>query len=275
MISAKRPRAAVDQALVAGARAHFDDPAYYTKTYAKRGEDIAYYEGLAREHQGAVLEYGIGNGRIAIPMARAGCDVWGIDWSAPMLEDLARNLAAEPSEAGKRVRATAGDMREARLHRRFPLVLCTFNTLLHLYTRQDVEQFLERVKGHLAPGGRFVFDVSIPQPADLDRDPDRTYSAPRFRHPTTGQMVKYAERFDYDPGRQILFVTMEFTPLDGGPGWVVPLAHRQYFPQELEALLHYNGFEVLELWGGFEREPLGRYSDHAVWVATLPGGRGR
>ena len=57
--------------------------------------------------------------------------------------------------------------------------------------------------------------------------------------------MKNREYFDYDPARQVLFVSMEFEPV-GKPGetWVTPLAHRQFFPQEWEALLHYNGFRV-------------------------------
>jgi SAM-dependent methyltransferase len=216
-----------------------------------------------------VLEYGVGNGRIALPLARAGCSVTGVDWSAPMLADMARRLLDEPPAVARRVRGVAGDMRDLQLGKRFPLVICPFNTFLHLYAREDVERFFARVREHLTPGGRFVFDVSVPQPGDLDRDPNRAYGAPRFRYPSTGQMVRYAERFDYDAARQILFVTMEFTPVDGGDPWVVPLAHRQFFPQELEALLHYNGFDLTSVHGGFEGEPLDRFSDVSVWTARL------
>lgn len=271
MVAPKRPRPAIDRALRVGAQAHYEDTAYYTKAYKQRTEDVAYYKALASQHRGEVLEYGVGNGRLALPMAQAGCTVVGVDWSKPMLDDLrGRLLPARATraqkEAAARVTLVEGDMREIDLKRRFPLVVCAFNTFLHLYTRADIEAFFERVRGHLAPGGRFVFDISLPQPGDLDRDPNRAYSAPRFRHPTTGQVVKYAERFDYDAARQILFVTMEFTPVDGGEPWVVPLAHRQFFPQEIEALLHYNGFEVEEARGDFSDEPLGRFSDTGVWT---------
>jgi hypothetical protein len=82
-------------------------------------------------------------------------------------------------------------------------------------------------------------------------------------------MVRYAERFDYDAARQILFVTMEFSPINGDEPWIVPLAHRQFFPQEIEAHLHYLGFEIVEIKGGFEGESLDRFSDSSVWVARL------
>jgi SAM-dependent methyltransferase len=257
-----------DAELEAGSAAHYDDPAYYTSTYARRIDDVAYYVALARKARGPVLEYGVGNGRIALPMARHGVEVVGVDLSAPMIADLRARLAREPEDVRRRVRAVRGDMRRVRLGKRFPLVLSTFNTALHLYTRQDVEAFLARVREHLAPGGRFVADLSVPPLLELARDPAQAFHAPRFKHPTTGVMVKNRERFDYDAVRQVLFVSMEFEPLgDPDAGWMTPLAHRQFFPREWEALLHYNGFEVERVEGDFEGGPLTGQSDVMVWHA--------
>jgi SAM-dependent methyltransferase len=257
-----------DRELEAGSLAHYEDPAYYTSTYARRLVDVAYYVGLARAAGGPVLEYGVGNGRIAIPTARHGVDVVGVDHSRPMLRDLRERLKTEALDVGKRVRIVAGDMRRVKLRRRFPLVLCTFNTALHLYTRPDVEAFLARVHEHLTPRGRFVVDLSMPPLPELARDPARPFHAPRFRHPSTGTVVKNREYFDYDPVRQVLFVSMEFEPV-GAPeqAWMTPLAHRQFFPQEWEALLHYNGFRVERVEGDFHGSPLASDSSVMVWHA--------
>ncbi len=215
-----------------------------------------------------MLEYGIGNGRIALPMARHGVEVVGVDQSAAMLGDLRERLTREAPEVKRRVKLRRGDMRKVSLGRRFPLVLCTFNTALHLYVRQDIERFLARVKEHLLPGGRFVVDLSVPSMLDLLRNPQRAYSVPRFKHPTAGVVVHNRERFDYDKVRQVLFVSMEFEPVDNPDGaWMTPLAHRQFFPQEWEAHLHYNGFDVLDVFGDFHGGPLDAHSDVMVWHA--------
>jgi hypothetical protein len=59
---------------------------------------------------------------------------------------------------------------------------------------------------------------------------------------------------------------MEFEPVgDPASGWMTPLAHRQFFPQEWEALLHYNGLRVLRVEGDFQGGPLARESDVMVW----------
>lgn len=294
-----------DLELEAGARAHFEDPVYYSDTYDWRDEDVVYYRALA-EARGRVLEHGIGNGRVALPMARAGVEVTGLDHTRAMLDHLRALLKREPPAVRRRVVLHEGDVRTARLGKRFPLVFCPFNAALHLYTRRDVEAWLARVREHLEPRGELVFDISMPIPADLARDPSVPYRIPPFEHPTAGR-VSYREHFDYDRVRQVLFVSMFFEPAPrrrsaksataarkaaGGTSarkaasrvsaprqitetFMTPLAHRQFYPQEMEALLHYNGFEVRELYGDFERGPLVQASDVMVWHATPRRGKRR
>jgi SAM-dependent methyltransferase len=252
----------VDHELRIGSLSHYEDPAYYAHNYRDRTEDVAYYVARAKEAKGAVLEYGCGEGRIAIPIAREGVDVVGVDHSEPMLAALEKKL--DP-DLRKRIKTRRGDMRTVKLRRKFGLVLCTFNTFLHLYTREDVEAFLARVREHLAPRGAFVFDVSMPVPADLARDPSRAYVLPKVK-PPDGRRYAYRERFDYDPIRQVLFVAMEFE--SPSEQFVTPLAHRQFFPAELEALLHYNGFAVQKVEGGFEGEPADRHTDSLVYTCV-------
>jgi ubiquinone/menaquinone biosynthesis C-methylase UbiE len=266
----KKPKANAkrDRSLVRGSLAHYEDPGYYQKCYQDRLDDVVFYSHLAKELGGPVLEYGIGSGRIALAIARSGIKVVGIDHSSAMLKALEESLIQEP-ELKRKLSFVEGDMMQVELAQRFPTIFCTFNTFLHLYTREDIENFLEKVRYHLRPGGRFVVDIALPQMADLAREPTRGYHLPRFRHHTKNKVVKYTEYFDYDAVSQVLYVSSQFTPTDGSPGWEVPLAHRQFFPQELEALLVYNGFQIEEVFGGFERGPLHRHSDVGVWVTTL------
>jgi SAM-dependent methyltransferase len=254
-----------DHELDAGARAHFEDPAYYAQSYATRKDDVAFYTRLTKGYD-RVLEYGIGSGRVAIPVARQGCHVFGVDQSAPMLADLKARLARQPADVRDRIRVRRGDMRKVRLTERFPLVICPFNTALHLYTREDVEQWLSRVRAHLAPRGELVLDLSMPILEDLADEPGTSYSLKPFVHPSAGA-VSYREVFDYDRVRQILFVSMCFEPKGKTPPFMIPLAQRQFFPREWEALLHYNGFETIEIHGDFNGGPLTQDSDSMVWRA--------
>ncbi len=244
--------------LEAGTNAHYRDARQYTATYADRQQDIDYYVEVASAAADEVLEYGVGNGRIALPLARAGVAVWGVDRAPAMLRDLRTKLAAERPEVGERITLRRGDMRMVNLKRTFNMVLCTFNTFLHLYCRRDVERFCARVHAHLRRGGRFVVDVSVPNAEELMRDPARAYRCPRFRDPHTREWIHYRERFDYHELSQVLHIAMEFSPKDAPQrAWMTPLAHRQFFPQELEALLHYNGLPVVDVHANYDAgEPI-------------------
>jgi len=224
-----------------------------------------------------VLELGIGNGRIALPMARAGISVTGIDHTEAMLDHFRAQLEAEPPAVRKRVTLVHGDMRTKKLRgqKKFDFVICPFNAALHLYTREDVEGWLACARAHLAPKGSLVFDISMPIPKDLARNPTVPYRIPPFEHPTAGR-VGYREHFDYDNVRQILFVSMFFEPVKGNDTeeFMTPLAHRQFFPREMEALLHYNGFEVTALYGDWNEGPLVQGSDIMIWHAR-PRSRAR
>ena len=202
--------------------------------------------------------------------------VTGIDHSEAMLGHLRERLAKEDAPVRKRVTLHQGDLRTKKLGKRFPLVICPFNAALHFYTREDVEQWLDRTREHLTPSGELVFDISMPLPKDLARDPDRAYRIAPFEHPNVGR-VAYREHFDYDAARQVLFVSMFFEPAPPTKKkpsakqltetFMTPLAHRQFFPREMEALLHYNGYEVREVFGDFAKGPLVARSDIMVWHA--------
>jgi SAM-dependent methyltransferase len=257
-----------DAELEAGSRAHYEDPIYYTSSYRRRIDDVQYYVTQAVRNGGPMLELGVGNGRIALPVARHGVTVTGVDQSHAMLRDLRERIREERDDVRARVTVRSGDIRSVRVKSVFPLVICPFNTALHLYTRKDVERFLATAYQHLTPRGTLIVDLAIPSFVDLMRDPGRGYRGANFRHPTTDEIVRYAERFDYDSVRQVLFVTTDFTPVARpDDGWVLPLAHRQFFPQEWEALLHYNGFDVVSVFGDFHGGPLNRDSDVMVWHA--------
>ena len=258
-----------------GTTAHYEDAAYYDQTYRRRRSDVRFYAAMAEHHGGPVLELGVGTGRVARDIARRGMAVVGVDLMPEMLAQAERRLAREPRAVRERVELLRGDLRRVRLGRRFPLVISPFNVFMHLYERRDWERALATVAAHLRPRGRLVFDVLLPDALELARHPTRIYRGRSVRLPGDGRRYRYGERFDYDPVRQLQKVTMVFED-DEDPtrSFSTPLSHRQVFPAELEALLHYNGFRIEALWGDFEGGPLEAHSESQVVVARLsPRGR--
>lgn len=89
-------------------------------------------------------------------------------------------------------------------------------------------------------------------------------------HPSTGKRCDYFEAFEYDTQRQVQMVSMIFRNLDELSDMTSsPLSQRQFFPQELAALLHYNGFALESVWGGFDRSAPSAASESQIIVAKL------
>src|SRR6059036_1588976 len=118
--------------------------------------DVPFYVGLARDADGPLVELAVGNGRVAIPVARAtGRRVIGIDSSPAMLAQ-ARLRAAE---AGVELDLRAGDMRDLALDESAALIYCPFRALMHLPTWADRRRTFERVAASLRPDGRFAWNA--------------------------------------------------------------------------------------------------------------------
>jgi SAM-dependent methyltransferase len=257
-------------ALAAGTLEHYEDASLYDHEYKRRREDVRWYRSLATRElgkpsaRGTILELGCGSGRTLLPLVRDGWRVTGVDAAPAMLERCRQRLARLGKEAATRATLVRADFRELALGERFPLVICPFNAFMHLYTREDVERFLAVVHAHLAPGGLFAFDVLNPDLAWLSRDPNRRWARTRFRHPRTGRMSYYSTSLTYDAALQVAFMRIYYEPETGGRTRTVRLTHRQFFPLELAALLHYNGFTIDAHEGGFDGESLVPESEEQV-----------
>jgi SAM-dependent methyltransferase len=129
-------------------------------------EDVDFYVDRALASGGPVVELAVGTGRIAIPIARAGIDVIGVDSSPGMLA-VAR-AAAEEVGVADRLDLRVGDLREPPVSERVPLVLCPFRSLLHVETEDEKLRALRAARTLLEPEGRFVFDVFAPSREDIE-----------------------------------------------------------------------------------------------------------
>src|SRR4051794_551295 len=116
---------------------------------------VAFLAGLA--DGGAALELGIGTGRIALPLARRGVRVSGIDLS----EAMVARLREKPG--GADIDVTIGDFATATVDGSFALAYLVFNTINNLTTQDGQVACFRNVAAHLEPGGRFVIEVGVPQ----------------------------------------------------------------------------------------------------------------
>lgn len=130
-----------------------DHPDIYDLTFDGHQLDIPFYQSLARGQSGqAILECGVGTGRVAVELARLGFHVVGIDFSLPMLQRL-RSREIENSGLDGRILPILTDIRNFSLHTKFELILCPFMTFNYLMESPDQLAFLTNVAKHLHPNG--------------------------------------------------------------------------------------------------------------------------
>jgi SAM-dependent methyltransferase len=258
-----------------GATAPYADAVRYDALYRRRTRDIRFYVELAERcadrlglspSECPVLEIGAGTGRISAALARAGFPVVGVEPSAAMRAGAEMRREKLPKAAAARWSQVAATFGTLELGRSFPLVLSPFHTMQHLYTRPEIDEALSRVRRHLRADGWFAFDVRFVDVAELARDPMRVYRGRPCTVPGVGRCA-YAETSSWDPAAQVQLVNAIHEPLDGSPGFAIPLSHRVFFPQELTAWVEHAGYTIVHRWGGFDEEPIG-HGDEQVFVLS-------
>ncbi len=236
----------------------FTDADEYDLLHRDVVEDIPFFINLAEEVGGPVLELGCGTGRIALPIARRGMEVVGMDLSYSMVGKAMGRAKGENLP----VRCFVGDMRRFVLKRRFPLIIVPFNAFSHLYTLEDIRGFFESVSGVLDEKGRLVVDVFNPD-ADILRGSTVRRLVGSYTDTEGRQVVVYGTSW-YDARTQINHVKWYFTR--GEEEWVREFTMRVFFPQELMNYARLMGFEPLKIMGNYRGEMLKNSSPRIILV---------
>ena len=230
----------------------YDSPDLYDLIALRDAAMEAFYRDAALANGRRVLELACGSGRFAVPLAKAGLAVTGLDLSEAMLT-RARGFAAEQHVE---VELLPLDMRDFDLGgRQFETVMIAANSIMHLLTADDFHGFFASAARHLAPGGRLLFDCFVPSPMLLSRAGQRQ-SMMTVQHPELGE-ITVEEIIDYDPLTQIAHTKWFWSTVSQRDLKAMELSMRQIFPQELPLLLEVNGFRLVERFGDFDRSPFG------------------
>ena len=198
---------------------------------------------------GAALELGIGTGRIALPLARRGVHVHGIDLS----ESMVVRLRAKPG--AEQIAVTIGDFARTRVAGTFSVAYLVFNTIGNLTTQDEQVACFQNVAAHLAPGGFFVIEVGVPR---LQRLPPGETIIPFDVSET------HLGFDEYDIVHQGL-VSHHYSKVDGTfEKSSLPL--RYVWPSELDLMARLAGMTLRERWSGWKRQPFTSESGKHVSV---------
>lgn len=246
--------------------AGFDDPTFYGDRWAaiydehhathdglEPTEAVEFLAGLAGG--GRVLELAIGTGRVALPLARRGVAVEGVDASQAMVD----RLRAKPG--GDAIPVTIGDMAQAPVTGPYHLVYLVFNTLFGLLTPDRQADCFRSAARLLEPGGVFVIECFVPDLARFDRGQrvqtlDVTEDSATMelsRHDAAGQRV-----------------TTQIVTLDAGGTYLYPVAIRYAWPGELDLLAQQAGLRLRERYADWNRQPFSSASTKHISVYEHP-----
>jgi SAM-dependent methyltransferase len=202
---------------------------------------------------GRALELGIGTGRIAVPLARRGVPVHGIELSRAM----AARLHAKPDAEG--IGVTIGDFATTTVEGTFSVAYLVFNTIGNLTSQAAQVACFRNVAEHLDPGGCFVIEVGIP---DLQRlPPGETMRV--FHAGETHWGID-----EYDVANQGL--TSHHFQLVDGRFELASIPFRYTWPAELDLMAQLGGMRLRERWSGWQREPFTSDSCKHVSVWEKP-----
>jgi SAM-dependent methyltransferase len=213
---------------------------------------VAFLAGLAGN--GAALELGIGTGRIALPLARRGVRVHGIDLSEAMVAEL----RAKPGSAD--IGVTVGDFATTRAGGTFRLAYLLRNTIMNLTTQDEQVACFQNAAAHLEPVGCFVIEVIVPA---LQRLPPGETVRP---FTVTPSHLGFEE---YEVATQIA-ISHHYWMLDGQfESFSAPF--RYVWPAELDLMARLAGLTLRERWSDWARAPFTSDSTQHVSVWEKPG----
>ena len=181
-----------------------------------------------------------------------------------MLQEAKRKA----DEQGIKPTWVEADGRSLGLGRDFALIIMPFNTLQFFCDAASLKQLFDRIKTHLRPDGRFVFDVFNPQVAFLAADPSKRYERARYPDPHGGGEVVLEETREYIADRQVVRSTRYYHIGEQRGYSIRSLELRCFFPCELDLLLEHHGFHSEEKLGNFDGSPFSNAAPKQIVICS-------
>ncbi len=225
--------------------ARYDDVSWGMFDPALLAATAAFLEEMA--DGGAALEFAIGTGRVAVPLAERGVKVAGMDNSEAMLRRLREKTTG--------IEAVAGDMATTHVEGDFSLVYLVFNTIFNLTSQDGQVACFENAAAHLQPGGRFVIEARVPE---IQRLPPGQSVLPWRADPSGMSYYVYDVVTQRLSGQHYYFKDglIEASPTEMRYAW----------PAELDLMARIAGMRLAHRWGGWKKEPFTNLSPSHISV---------
>jgi SAM-dependent methyltransferase len=202
---------------------------------------------------GAALEFGVGTGRIALPLSRRGIPVHGIELSPAMITQL------RAREGASNIGVTLGDFATATVDETFTVVYLLRNTITNLTSQDEQVECFRNAARHLRPGGRFVIENYVPELRRIPPGESTHVFTATPAHIGVGE---------YDMVNQIE-ISRHWWLVDGDLK-TFSSPHRYVWPGELDLMARLAGMMLRERWSSWRREPFTANSRSHISVWAKP-----
>ncbi len=242
--------------------------ALYAAVHRGTSGDLAFYR-AACEGTRRVLELGCGAGRLAIPLARDGRGVVGVDLDEALLDIARSKIRQTPAAIRARLDLRVGDMRALALDElRFDRILIAHSTIYCLENDDEVRAMLRKVRSHLDPAGQLLIDAYSADGFHDVLDPNADDPLTEIVRVTVAERSwRVLERSDWDRENQRIEALYRYVPTSGGPALDTTITHRYMRAAQLETLLREEGFDEVRIAADFEGRPYGKDAEHMVVTA--------
>lgn len=223
--------------------------------------DLQFYKKwLPKNKEAKILELCCGTGRLTVPIAKAGYNICGVDYTPSMLEQA----KVKASEAGLEINFIEADIRSLNLQEKFDFIFIPFNSIHHLYKNEDLFKAFNGVKNHLKEGDLFLLDCFNP---NIQYIVEGEKEQRKIAEYTTedGRAVLIKQTMRYESATQINRIEWHYF-INGEFHSIQNLDMRLFFPQELDSYLEGAGFEIIHKFGNFEEERFANKSEKQIFV---------
>ena len=230
---------------------------------AADSEQVAFYERQIGRYGSPVLELACGTGNYLVTLSQNDVEISGLDVSSEMLHAAERRAENENTETN----LINADMRDFDLNQKFALVFVAGNSFQHLNTLEDVEACFASVRKHLKPDGRFIVEIFNPSLELLSRNPNERFFVGEYK--TKDGWIVLTENVRYDAATQINHLDWHYKNQFMRDEQTVSFTMRQFFPQELDSLFRYNGFQIRAKYGDFDESDFTPRSPKQIIISSL------
>ncbi|MCP4725365.1 MAG: class I SAM-dependent methyltransferase [bacterium] len=242
---------------------------YYDIEWDELKEDIPFLLDEAKKTEGHVLELACGSGRIMIPFAREGREIWGFDNSTEMLKLFDMNLEREDPKVKDLVHYSEQDMVNFKYDEKFGMIIVPFNSFLLMTDRTDLDKCLQNCREHLSDDGTFIVDVFSPNFELCAAKEPKMNFLKHFYHPMSNKVVVQWEYAKRDMGNQIIEIDFLYEEYDSAGNLARKTQNLKMslmFRYELQYLLEKNGFKIMEFYGNYDRSPFTADSPQMIYI---------